>query len=117
MLENLVFSIIAFIVVFILYYGTVISRKKKINKYRNSTEIRMLEKKYKVNVDKLNLKKLSINLALINSFIIALTLFIIGFINNIILKMLAGFIILIVLILASYSLVGNYYKKKGDKNV
>lgn len=119
MLENLLFSLITFVLVFVLYYGTVISRKKKLSKYRNSTEIKLLEFKYKVNIDGLDLKKLGLTLSLVNAFIMALTVFIvINITNNVIYQLLLGFVTLIVLIIVVYSFVGKYFKKKeGNSHV
>lgn len=116
MLENLIYSIISFIVVFLIYYSTVFTRKSKIKKYRKSTEIKLLENKYKVNIDNYDLKKLGITLALYNSLIISITVFIIGFIKNIYLKLIVGFVIIVILILVVYSFIGKSLRK-GDKNV
>ena len=116
MLENLIYAIISFGLVFVIYYSTIFTRESKIKKYRKSTEIRLLENKYKVNIDKYDLKKLGITLSLYNALIISITVFIIGFIENVYLKLLVGFVIVIILILVVYSFIGKNLKK-GDKNV
>ncbi len=111
--------IITFIVVYLIYLVTVILRNKKKNRFEESVEIRYLEKVYKINVKRLNMKSLSHTIALSNSFIISLTLSIISFVELFILKMLVGFVVLIILELLIYHIIGKYYqgKKRGDNDV
>ncbi len=118
-MEDFIFYIISFGVVYLIYLFLIIMRKKKKEKYTNSTEFKYLIKKYKLNVDKLNIDKLIHVLALSNAFIIATTVFIIGFINNYILKILVGFVILLPLCIFIYHIIGTYLKRKekSGKNV
>ena len=109
--------ILIFILVYLIYFLFIISRKKKMNKYRSSTEILFLEKKYKLNIDNINLRKLSHILALANAFIIALVFVVVSFIDNFIIKILIGFILLIPIILFVYHLIGKYFQKRSEKNV
>ena len=114
-MEELVVYILSFGFVYLSYLFLVINRDKKRNLYRNSTEFLYLEKRYKLNVNKLNMKRLAHILALANAFIIANTVLIIGFINNYFVKLLVGLIIIIPMILIVYHLIGTYYQKKGVK--
>lgn len=106
---------IVFVVVYLFYFLFVIFKKKKISNIKNSTEALFLQKRYKINYDKINIKVLANLVALTNSFIIATTFVIIEFIDNIILKLMVAFVVLIILILGMYSLLGKYLKKKEGK--
>lgn len=104
--------LVFFIIVYLFYLIVVWARKRNITKYRNSNEIRFLEYKYKVKVDAIGIEKLSRVLAFWNALIISVTVVVISFINNFILKMLVGFVLLLPLIFIVYHLIAKYYNKK-----
>lgn len=121
-MEELIFYLITFVLVYLLYLFFVILKEKKRSRYQDSTEITFLKKKYKLDIDAIGINKLSHVCALSNAFIIANTVLIIGFIDSYFLKAIVGFIILIPMILIVYTIIGKYYQKKqgkgrGDKNV
>lgn len=103
---------LCFIFVYLIYLCLVVFRKKKLTKYRTSTEVRYLEARYNVDIDKINLKLLANTMALANAFIIANTVTIISFIDNLIIKLMVGFVVLVPMILLVYHLLGKYYQKK-----
>lgn len=111
--------LLAFTVVYLIYFFAIIIRKKGKDKLKDSIEVKCLKNKFKLNLDLININMLSHIIALSNSFIIALTVTLISFIENLILKMLVGFILLIILEMLIYSLIGNYFKckERGNKNV
>ena len=106
---------ITFITVFLVYFLFMIKRKKAILKLNTSLEVRYLVSKYKIDIDKINLKSLAYKIALCNTFIISITFMIILFIKMFILKMLVGFIALFPLILIGYHILGISLKKKEGK--
>ena len=113
---ELIFWLICFVVVYLLYFLLVVNNKKKLKKYHDSTEIKFLKNKFKIDIEKIGIKKLANIMALVNAFIISTTILIIEIINNLILKMIVGFIILIPFILITYTLVGRtLVKKYGQK--
>lgn len=114
-MEELVLYVLCFLLVYLIYVCLIVLRKKKLNKYRTSTEVRYLEGRYKIDVDRMNLKKLANTMALANAFIIANVVTIIGFINHLILKLCVGFVVLIPMILIVYHLLGKHYQKKYGK--
>lgn len=116
-MDNLIVALIAFVVVFLFYLGLIILRKDKINKYKNSSEIKFLVSKYKLDLKKINLKKLTLLLGFVNAFIISLTVFVTEFVNNFILKLMVGFIVLFPAILISYHIIGVILNKRSGKNV
>lgn len=107
--------IFAFLIVYLVYTLVVIHRKKGFEKFKTSKQVEYFKEAYKIDFKKINLKKFANSLALTNAFIIALTCTIIELFDNIILKMCAGFIILVPLMLLMYKLLGTIYKKKESK--
>lgn len=114
-MQELVMYLIIFSLVYLIYFGLVILRSKKLNQYKKSTEVLYLERKYKLNVNKMDIKKLSNLLALANAFIISTTVYLISFIDNLFIKMVVGFVLMIPIILGVYHVIGTYLQKKGLK--
>ena len=114
-MENLILSLVTFGLVYLIYLFLIVLRKNKMAKYKNSTEVKYLKSKYKININKVNLKKLAHILALANAFIIALTIFVTGFVNDFVLKLMVGFVVLFPMILIVYHLIGINLAKKYKK--
>lgn len=115
-MENLLVALGTFVFVYLTYLFLVILRKKKIAKYKNSTEVKYLQIKYRLNLNKINITKLAHLLSLTNAFIIAVTVLVAGLVEDLILKLMVGFIVLFPLILIMYHLIGvNLNKKYGKK--
>jgi len=128
---NLLFFIIVFLVVFIFcnFVGPFInvkkSKKKKKNKeykdqedFKYTNECKLMIIRYNLDEKKVDMKKLLMWTSLCNAFVISLTSTIIC---NIPLKMYfqlaIGFIILILLVYATFEIVGKQLNKKwGKKN-
>ena len=111
-MQEIIFYILCFLLVYLIYLCFVVFRKKKLNKYRTSTEVRYLEYRYHINMENINLKKMANTMALANAFIISNTVTIISFIDETLLKLAVGFVVLIPMILLVYHIVGKYYQKK-----
>jgi hypothetical protein len=77
------------------------------------TEIMLLENHFKVNVKKLNLDKLYNIIALTNSFIFTVVLMSTIFIDNLIIRLLIMFVLLLPIIYLTYYIVSKYLKKRG----
>lgn len=114
-MEYLITYIIAFMVVYIIYFLFVVKRKKATEKLKKSLEVRYLINRYHIDIDNINLRTLSNRIALCNSFIIATTFIIILFVNHFILKMLLGFVALFPLILIGYHFLAKSLIKKEGK--
>ena len=107
--------ILSFITIYLVYFIIVINRKKGLESFKKGTQLEFFIKTYKLDKNKLNIKKFASSLALTNSFIIALTLTILEFIDNLIIKMALCVIILIALMFIMYKILGQTYKKKEGK--
>lgn len=114
-MEELIFYFITFITVYLLYLFFVILKGKKSEQFKNSTEMQFLRKKYKVDIEAIGMTKLAHISAIANAFIIANTVSIIGFIDNVVLKMVTGFVILLPMIIIIYHFIGKYYQTKQRK--
>ncbi len=106
--------VITFLLIYLVYLLTVIYKNKKDKGIKKSVEIIYLEKRYKIKT-KIT-KQLNHIIALSNSFIMALTFVLVNMIGNIFLKVLCGFLILVVLELFVYHIIGKTYQKKERIN-
>ena len=114
-MKYVIIFVVCFLLVYLLYLGTVIFNKKKLAKFSKSTQAMIFIKKYKITLDESNTKSFAHALALTNSFILALTLTMVELVNNFILKLLVAFLILLPLILILYGMIGKRFKKKEVK--
>lgn len=114
-MEYLITFIFCFVVVYLVYSTVVVFRKKGFEKFKTSKQLQFFETAYKIDFKKINLKSFAMSLALTNAFIIAFTCTVIEIFDNLIFKMLVGFVILVPLMLLMYKLLGTIYKKKEGK--
>lgn len=104
--------IIVFIIVYLFYFLFVINRKKILNKWKNGKEMTYLKYRYKINIDKINIKSLANVIGLSNAFIMALVVAIISLFDGFIIQMLVCLVLLIPFILFIYHIIGKYYQIK-----
>ena len=114
-MNNLISAVACFVIVYLFYLFFIIFRKKSLQRYKNSREYTYLKSKYKFEQDKVDIKYVASWCGLINAFIIGITIFIIGFVNKLVLKLLLGFLILFPLILIFYHILGKQLEKKYKK--
>lgn len=104
--------IISFLIIYLFYLFTVILQTKRYDKFKKSNQVMYFVNKYKINIDKLNMKKFTNILGLTNSLIISIAFTATFLVENIFLQLLVGLVVLIPLIFVFYSLIGNYLKRK-----
>ena len=114
-MKYILLFIISFLIIYLIYYLIVVRRDKGIEAFKKGKQIMFFKNAYNLDLNKLNYKKFSNSLALVNAFIVAFTVTVIEFIDGNILKLLVGFVILIPLILICYYILGKIYKKKEGK--
>ena len=114
-LLDLYWFIGTFVIIYLFYlFSYVIGKKKKYNKKKVPIELSYLIKKYRLDIKKLNYKKIMNEIALISSFDIAFTAtFMFVFVKNIYLSIILGMIIIFPLIIITFNILGSIYKKKG----
>ncbi len=110
------FYLLMFVFVYYVYYFFIIKRKGKLEKFKTSVEVKYLEGKYKIDLKKHNFESVVKKIALANSFIITVALFIVQYIDNLIMKIMVSFVVLIILQLSVYHILGKILKKE-EKNV
>ena len=111
--KELILFVISFIVVFLLYQIFVVRKAKSKKRPKEPFEVTYLVSKYKLDLEKVNYKRLLRLISIVSSFDIALVVSIIVLLKNYILEIIVGFIATLVIILFSYHLVYLIYKKKG----
>ena len=124
-MEELGLFILSFIFVLLMYQIFIIipakkrknnkskGRKKKEDTSKELFEIKYLQARYKLDMKKINYNQLLQICAITSSFDISFIVYLIGIINNFILRVLGGFIFTLGIIMLSYHLVYLFYKKKG----
>ena len=109
----LFYFLIAFFLVYLFYLVTVVLQKKRMDKFKTSNQILYFVKRYKLDVNKIDMTRFTNTLGLANAFIVA-TAFITTFlVDNYLLMLLVGLIVLIPLILIIYHIIGKIYIRKG----
>ena len=106
-MEDLIFSLIMFIIIYLFYVIFVINRKNKLEKMKKNAGVLYLANRYNIDLNKVNMKVLAHLIALTNSFILSITLFILSFIDNYFLK-----IIIIPFQYIMYMIIGKMYQKE-----
>ena len=108
-------SFIVFIVIYLAYVIFVINRKEKLNKFKKSMVVKYIVSKYKLDLKTINIKVLAHMTSLTTAFIVAITYFIISFIDNYFMKILLCFIIILPFQYIMYMLIGKMYQKNHKK--
>lgn len=109
----IVIYLISFAIIYLFYLLTVILQKEKIEKFKKSNQIMFFVKRYNLDLNKINMTKFMNIIALTNAFIISTAFIATYLVDNLVLQLLIGFLILIPLLVITYNLIGKYYIKKG----
>ena len=115
MKENIILTVLSFILVLIVYEIFIVNKAKK-NREKLPVEIKYIIKKYKIDLDKINYNQLLQVMALVSSFDIALIAFVMSLIPNFGIELLVGILLFVPVIIFSYSLIGKRYRKKMKDN-
>lgn len=113
-MEDLIFSLIVFVIIYLLYFIFVINKRSKLEKMKDNSNVIYLINKYGLDLKKVDIKVLGHIIALTNSFILSTTLFLISFINNLAFKILGCIIILIPFQFIMYHIIGKMYEKNNQ---
>lgn len=112
-MEYIIYFILTFIFCYIVSYFLLVKKRDKYDKKKVPVEVQYMVNRYKLDMKNINYRKFLKSISLVGSLDMALAVIIIYNVNNIILQLLIGFIVLIPLILISFKLLANYYIKKG----
>lgn len=111
-MERIYLFIFSFMVIYCLYLFTIILSKKRIDKFSSGSQFLYFERVYKLNSKKINMKSFANAIGLSNAFIISITVVVIDYTDSLLIKMVAGFLLLTPLIAIIYHLIGKHYQKK-----
>lgn len=115
MKENIILTVLSFILVLIIYEIFIVNKAKK-NREKIPVEIKYIIKKYKIDLDKINYNQLLQMVAITSAFDISLIAFVMSMIPNFGLELLIGLIMFVPIIFISYSFIGKRYRKKMKDN-
>ena len=115
-MEEIVLFFMSYVLIFIIYQIFIIlpaKKNKNSKKKRELLEIKYLELKYNLDLDKVKYEQLLQICALVSSFDISLSVTFVSLVNGFLLELLVGFLSITILIFVSYHFVYLFYKKKG----
>lgn len=112
-MKNILVALMAFILIELYYSIFVIRKKMKYDPNKASTEVKFLIQKFKLDMKKINYYNFMKTIALINALDIALILFWVSFIDKLNIECIVAIVLMIPVILISYTMFGNYLVKKG----
>ena len=115
MLEVLIDFLVIFVLVCLVYLLFINRSKKDFNKLKPNDFIRMFVLKYDIDINKINYNFMINLIAVINSFIIAITSAIIIKIEGLIWSLIVCFVLLFILVFVLFDLAGKYIKKTETK--
>lgn len=112
-MEYIIYFILTFLIVYLISYFILVRKRDKYDKKKVPVEVEYMIKKYRLNIKKMDYHRFLRAISIVGSFDMAIAVLIIFPIDNIILQLLVGFIVLIPLILISFNLLAKHYVKKG----
>ncbi len=117
-MKNVIVFVVSYIMILIIYELFVVRKAKKYrddDSVKKPVEVRYLVKKYGVNINKIDYNQMLQVIALVSSLDIAIIAAVMSLFKVLVVQILAGFIVMIPLMLISYSFIGNKYRKKMKK--
>ena len=108
--------VLSFIVVFVFYYFAMIRQYKKLDKKKVPAEVNIILRFNKIDLKKINYKKMLLMLTCVTSFIIALNLTVIyKFTKSNVLIVLITVLVSLPIALVAYDLIGKYFAKQSQE--
>ena len=112
-MREIILFIMTYLFVFVIYQLFIVKKAKRKNSKKRPMEITYLVTRYKLNLKRIDYKKLLLIVSLVSSLDISVIVSIALLFKSYFIKLLAALILVIPVILISYHFVGIYYKKKG----
>ena len=103
--------LISFIIVYSIYMIYFYFRNKSKKKKNSLIEVQYLKRIYNINLELISRDKIEKHIAIINSIIITIDLFIYFNFNSVTLSLVVIFFVTFVLITIFYTILGNIYRK------
>ncbi len=112
----LIYFVVSFIVIYIMYYLLYVRKHVTYDKNKLSSDIRILEGYYKVNVEKIGYQKVLRTLNFVNALMLSIMVVIVFNIDKTIYKILILFILMFPFIWVTYYFLSKYLKHLERKN-
>ena len=113
-LNDLYWFLGIYLVIYLFYLFFSVLKRKKFNVKKIPVELKLLIKKYRLDMSKINYRGIMNRIALVSSFDIAfVATFIFKFIESEVWSIIIGAIMIIPVILITFNFIGLYYVKKG----
>lgn len=103
--------LISFVIVYSIYMIYFYFRNKSKKKKNSLIEVQYLKRIYNINLEEISRDKIEKHIAVINSIIITIDLFIYFNFNSVTLSLVVIFFVTFVLIAIFYTILGNIYRK------
>ena len=103
--------LISFVIVYSIYMIYFYFRNKSKKKKNSLIEVQHLKRIYNINLELISRDKIEKHIAIINSIIITIDLFIYFNFNSVTLSLVVIFFVTFVLIAIFYTILGNIYRK------
>ena len=111
-MEQIILFIMTYIVVFFIYQVFIVSKAKRRNSKKRPMEVNYLIKKYNIDINKLDYKNFLMTISLVSSLDISIIVTVALLFDNYLLQVIFIFLLVIPVIMISYSFIGKYYKKE-----
>lgn len=108
--ENLFLFIIFFVIIYIIYYFLYVRKQIKYDKKKISSDLRILEVYYKVDVKKIGYQRVLRILNFVNSLMLTILMMIIINLDKFIYKFLIALVLMLPLIWVTYYFLAKYLK-------
>ncbi len=113
-LNDLYWFLGVYLVVYLFYLFFSVLKRKKLDVNKIPVELKLLIKKYRLDMSKINYRGIMNRIALVSSFDIAfVATFIFKFIESVFWAIVVGAIMIVPVILITFNFIGLYYTKKG----
>lgn len=103
--------LVSFVIVYSIYMIYFYFRNKSKKKKNSLIEVQYLKRIYNINLEEISRDKIEKHIAIINSIIITIDLFIYFNFNSVTLSLVVIFFVTFVLIAIFYTILGNIYRK------
>lgn len=118
-MENIIVFVLSYIFVLIIYEIFIVNKAKKYKddeSKKKPVEVRLLVKKYGIDINKINYNQFLQVIALVSSLDIAIIAAIMSMFDEFSIQLLVGLIIIIPVMIITYGFIGRKYRKKMKDN-
>lgn len=108
--------VLTFLVVYLIYFFVIIRKNKEFDPNHVPVEVNLILMKHKINMKKINYRKMLVLVSLVSSLAIALIVTLtFRYIENVFLGIFISLLILVPITLFGYNEIGKYFAKIGNK--